>query len=1029
MRAFAWSKNKKGAALIYAVMVLLFLSTLIIAITAISSASYADAVLSVSDDQSYYYAKSIGLAIKEQFKDGYNLDKIITTLDKDGMVSGTFNVSSDDGDMVNGNVQIRYVEDDEGNVNKNIIEVRAACLVNNAISVVTSIYSCEDDSDNEITHMDGALSDYDVILTDPSSATFDFAQASEKWTGTNDLSIYVYAGEDDSVTNPEFKLCVDLDGKLTTTGATKIKSVTSSTNSTLKTHKITGNLTSYGNMTLQYTSVDGMNGIHAKGDVTLQAKSYVKYDIFAKGAVTLENPGEDLHWYYTAFDGSNGYSSSTAPVNHQARNIYAQEKVTLNARAYVSGNILTHGDVELIGKGASAGSTGSAMHFANTCVGGNIYADGDVKIRNGAIVLGSVYAKGNVTIENGASVVGDVQSVSGNIKVLGGAVGGQVNCPNGLLELSNKEKDTYCTYLSEFDFSGTGRTLFGGIGLNHPAGVTYNHTCKQLKTADCECMSVVRGNLYVETATKDGVTYFNSIWCCDGKVYLKDSFAGFIDGSRSCVGANEAGNAYTYIEELNQKADFYDKKNYANNKNPYLNMAGAHIVTLNVGENHARLRDAYCWNGWITNLNARCAYLADVRFGEEVVVEGVRYILGGKIYAAQYVHIWGTGSAASYNLDNYKKTGRPGGVYPYAAAGVTSLLASGITIEVACRTLPSYEGNFLSETNCGFRLGTNAMIDTGTTVYVGSTWSGSSSSLNAYVILGENGAVDTKFYGTLHACVGSFKVGGKTRLSTRRTVNDTAALSAATIYAEITGAENANYANTGIRPAAAAGHFYVEKTATSPHYRYGSKVEVKGNVYLAGELYDFTHFERDGGARFFNKNDGKIRGTLVTTASAVNLTGTNDNFYKVEATNSSATVTLTGALYVYGFKVNGILDTKGYELQVKQGTNALTKDSEGDFYVEKLKTNDIGNVSVARDATINNLQNNSGTLTASTKFFVGRDLTLNHGSIKLDKNGSGVGRILKVSSGNAEIGSGNASHTLKLGSADVNGIKRFQLSI
>lgn len=102
MRAFAWSKNKKGAALIYAVMVLLFLSTLIIAITAISSASYADAVLSVSDDQSYYYAKSIGLAIKEQFKDGYNLDKIITTLDKDGMVSGTFNVSSDDGDMVNG---------------------------------------------------------------------------------------------------------------------------------------------------------------------------------------------------------------------------------------------------------------------------------------------------------------------------------------------------------------------------------------------------------------------------------------------------------------------------------------------------------------------------------------------------------------------------------------------------------------------------------------------------------------------------------------------------------------------------------------------------------------------------------------------------------------------------------------------------------------------------------------------------------------------------------------------------------------
>ena len=117
------------------------------ALTALSTASYNDAVLAVSDDQSYYYAKSIGLAIKEQFKDGYNIAKIITALDAeevkyatakakkevyDPKVTGTFDVALGDADssnglreVVNGTVQIRYARDSLDNANSRMIRSAA----------------------------------------------------------------------------------------------------------------------------------------------------------------------------------------------------------------------------------------------------------------------------------------------------------------------------------------------------------------------------------------------------------------------------------------------------------------------------------------------------------------------------------------------------------------------------------------------------------------------------------------------------------------------------------------------------------------------------------------------------------------------------------------------------------------------------------------------------------------------------------------------------------------------------------------
>ena len=227
--AFAWSKNKKGAALTYAIMVLLLLATVIVALTALSTTAYNDAVLSASDDQSYYYAKSIGLAVKEQFKDGYNIARIITELDRqeddltsypDPKITGTFTIADEKGDLVTGTLQIRYARDEDNNVNKHVIEVRSACVVNNAMAAVTSVFSCEDDSEEEVEHLESALSEYDVILTDTNNLDFDFSQASE--SGTSSLSVYVYAGEDDQVNNAPFDLHLDMAGKLTTTGKTTI---------------------------------------------------------------------------------------------------------------------------------------------------------------------------------------------------------------------------------------------------------------------------------------------------------------------------------------------------------------------------------------------------------------------------------------------------------------------------------------------------------------------------------------------------------------------------------------------------------------------------------------------------------------------------------------------------------------------------------------------------------------------------------------------------------------------------------------
>ena len=1019
----AWSKNKKGAALIYAVMVLLLLSTVIVAMAALSTASYTDAVLSASDDQSYYYAKSIGLAVKEQFIDGYNINRIITELDRqeadldtypDPQVNATFTITGEDSNPVSGTLQIRYARDAVTNeINDKVIEVRAACVINNSVAAVTSIFSCETDSDEESDHLKTSLSEYDVILTDTKNLNFDFTQASEANTGTSNLSVYVYAGEDDSVDNPEFSLRLDMNGKLTTTGKTTIVSRVAGTSSTKTYHAIKGNLTAYGDVTLDRTGVDGTNGIHCDGNVTLGTLSYVKNDIYARGTVKIQDPTVPLNLAYViSLQGGSG-ALVMQGVNefglHSARNIYAMGKVEIAKRAWVTGSIYTHGDVTVTGKGATPGGSGwwndvNSDHYGNTIIEGSIYSEGDVTISKGAIVGGNVIANGNVRLEQGAYVVGNVQSLNGGVEVYNSVVGGQVNCPNGTLTLNNDKNPSASTYLVEADdpsylphFGGS--VILGGIGCFRANYTTCQHTCNKLEIVDADNVSVIWGRIYVANALANGFTPLLSVWI-QGSIYLENSIAAFQpegNKARKYYGKNSAGNPYTYIVELNQKKDLYNK--YATSNEQYMNLYGAHILTMNIGENKDELFDARIENGWIGNVNARSLYLCDVQVDDAT-----------KIYASKYLYIWGskgnnTWTDKNYSTDSYYTRGFSA-PYLYAQTDTlrTTVIPASVRIDVACDD-PNYSGTFTSESKCGFFMGVNCTIYG--EVRVGAS---NNESKNAYVILGDESATGpTKFLGTMHAYVGSLKVTASTYLSTVKA--SASNYTAAKIYAEIITDDsepgyNSNYDMDSVRPEDAKNSFYVEKSSSSSggEYRWGSTIQVKGNAYVAGHVYDFAHLLRNNKGNFTNTSDARFKGKFESNGKTLNISGT-ACFTEIHATNASSTTTMKGSLTVNVLRLNGAF---------KMESTSHTLTVKGDMYVGNMATPFYSSVSVLGNVRIEG-SNSSSPLDPQRKFEIEGDLYIGKNSIKLNK--SSYSQYVK---GTVEMGGGNLTLA---GGAYVGGAK------
>ena len=1023
VRASVFLKDKKGAAMIYTIMVLLLLTTVIVALTALSTASYNDAVLTVSDDQSYYYAKSLGLAVKEQFKDGYSIGKVIDALDQqeqkyidakkvgsyfDPIIKGTFNVSKDDGQLVNGTVQVRYARNSDDSANKNVIEVRTACVVNNSPAVVTSIYSCEKDTGEEADHLSETLTDYDVVLTTGKDLDFDFTQAADS-SGTSSVNVYVYTDEDEG-SNPNgntFNLYYNMYGKLTTTGKTTIASKLSKANKTTAAFRtISGNLTSYGDVTLNYTGVLGAYGLHADGNVELQAYSFVTNDIYAHGTVTIKDPEMNLHYgYLQASAGFNGFYEYTMGAWHSARNVCATGAVTIGARAWLTGSVYSQGDVSISGKGAVPGSSGYEQHFGNTYIAGSVYAQGNVTIRNGAVVRGDVIAGGSVVIEKGAFVCGNVSSVNAGVNVLGAGVGGQVNAKTYLWVQNHQSRQgsipeddfsAYALYLREFDFSGVGTILYGGIGLFKPAGVTYKHTCKYFGTDNGEYVSIVRGNLYVSDAIEQDYTPFLSVWCTDS-VYLEKSRARFRDiPARTHVGISPYSSAhlsgvtihpytyvYTYIHELNQKADFIETIG----GNQYLEMYGARIDTLNLGTSMSDLYDGYLWKGWVGNINARCLLLADMH-------------LDGYIYCAQYCEPWGTGTNwVAYESPNYAA---------YSFAGGYTQQNQGTTIEVACRN-PGYQGKNTSESRIGFWLAKYCilwgLVNVGSDVADG--WNS-----DAYVILGDERAGGTSYLvGGMNAYVADFTITKTMRLSDSSDPAVAASWSAVILAEIFDGGGNQNYVNSSQRPAAAANSFYVAPSSGAGVYRVHSIIQVKGDAYIAGVVGHFQHFLRDDGSgTFINTSAARVKGTFVSTGQTLSLVGT-DVFNEVYVTNSSSVTTLTGSFKTNNLRVNGKLNINKKSLTVN-----------GDAFIGMLASNDMYNTVVSGNLTIGSINDSAtATLTASSKLTVTKDLYLGKGNIALSSNSHNISGTVQTGNGNLTIsGSATVKH------AHVNGWLNMQ---
>ncbi|MBP5404719.1 MAG: hypothetical protein J6Y74_02090 [Clostridia bacterium] len=845
-------KNKKGVALTYAVMVLFLLATVIVAITALASSSVSEAVLTASDDQSYFYAKSIGLAIKEQFKDGYNINSIIETLDaqiaedeSSPCVTGKYYVEDDSRtELVEGTVRISYAKDSAGNgYNDHVLEVKVACVYNNSLSIVTSVFSCEEDAEEVMPKLKNAFDKYDVILTNKDEVSFDFADTS----ASTPINVYVYVGEDDTVKNSPFYLGVDMNGNLTTTGDTKIYGGTKSA----ETQKsIKGDLTAYGNLSLKNVKVTGTNGIHCDANVTINKGSFVTNSIFARGDITLSDEEILMHnhmvnsagYVETATDGS--ADLPTVSTQRKAVNLVAMGNVTMGEYCYITGSIYARGDVTIKGH--------DMLHVYNTWVDGSVYANGAVTISKGAVVMGDVIATGKVTIQSGAIVFGNVQS-KGDVTVNAGVVGGKVEC---IGKLTLKTNTTYGNWLAQKGATPQYEILFGGIGIfrgynNAHSANKIIHTCGSLSLGDTDEWVRIIGDIYVENSSASGkYTPLTSVWIPFDSIYLLNSRAIFGAAADQTVTngyQNQFGNPHVYIHRLWQNGDLY----YTSGEH-LVNMNGAKLDIIQAGDQGAP-RDVCLTNGTVTTqIIGRCG---------ELKMMDIAYCL---VEMKQYLKVYGDGSTS-----------------PLVTNGIT-MLRSGSQLNVNCET--SGKGS-LTNNEVGLEIGQYVNMLAGSQGRVGSA---STAASKGKVILGSSAAANTYLFGNyyIHAKEVELNAGAHLR------VPSGSGTSAAVIYADVE-------------------TFTVKDTSSLSTNRTASVLYLKGNLVLQGKIFSVYHFS----GNLTMTGNGSVAGTYWSKSNGkLQFKGTFGSIEASDAgctVELSGALNVTNDL-----RVNGTLVSGNYDLVV-----------------------------------------------------------------------------------------------------------------
>ncbi len=942
----------------YALMVLLLLSTVIVAITALASVSYTSAVSTVADDQAYYYAKSIGLAVKRQFLDGYSIDKIINELDekiakkKEAVVTGTYTIETEtQQDLVNGTVSIRYGTDLAGNTNPYVLEVRVACIYNGAFSVVTSVFSCEDALDKTTERILDAFNEYDVVLTNTKDMSFNFADANGS---ASNLNVYVYAGEDDSVVNPEFKLYVDLNGNLTTTGQTSISGKTIYNNAEYDyMHTIKGKLTSYGDLTLKTIKVNG--ALHSAGYVYMSHGASVgESNIYARGDVVIFSGYDPVTGAtYAAYANStkNGFSNdgtgkyyTNGPFNYVCNSIYSQGAVIVFPKNSIKGDIVARKSVEVIGytRPPEEGNIlpmllhttdASGAHLyergGNTYVGGNVYCDGDVTIHHGAVVMGNVVANGDVHIQCGAVVMGNVTSVTGNVSVENaGVVCGSVWAKN-YINLVNgyPDEDAANVWFNSYVLTWASNVgswypgfVWGGIGLKEKNGKTPEHHCAQLFTPNTKYTMTVTGNLFVhgEGSYAGGTTDLSAVWIM-GNIYLENTRATF--NNRYLT--NYAGNVSTQVYALYQQTDLWSGDNTI-----WLDLHGSSIgkIVCRSFTDSSLYYDAFIINGVLQKYYADAAIYARC-----VGVNNMDVAVGYDVFAKQWFQTAGYAWA---------ETTDPESISTVALSMINNGYLSGTTfwrgnnsINVECVPVEGYDGNVTSYNGAlGGSINFGVVMLDSTWVQFGKENVTPRAGSNVTILAGN------AIYAKVNANVQNFILSGNANLSTIKGAPTGPGYRSATINASVSGTFTLLY----------GGVFENTNVRMNPRIG-GSVLNLFGNASILGRAFTVNHYKGNISFRngtqiglversFWSKGEGIISpagsfGTIELTnasstlvpAGALTITGdlkTNGNYSNPE----KYLVTVSGNMYVGNYSYNGS-DANLYLRSVGKNLTIIAKDA------------------------------------------------------------------------------------------------------
>ena len=572
--------NNKGVAMIFTIMIILVAMSACIALSLLATGTYTSAMRDASQQQAFYYAKSIGQALSLQMgseragEGSYDVGEIIKELDKatekvneksngtlkdvfdtSGELSGSFSITdADSGNgVVTGDLRFYYPVSQTNvdgkatyKVENKFLYVDISVEYNGASSTITAVFTCLDDS--EFTeNMYDLFSNYHVYSTHPQNQKFKFANASYV-PNTTQPSVYLYVGED--IAEPQtYILENDVNAEITTTGTVSVDS-----NAGIRT--VGGNVTSYGDLTLSKVSIS--KNLYNQGFTTINSSAYVAGNIFSRGSIKV-----------------NGNSGTESTIKTQS--LYSIGDVTLNNCFKKVNNVV--------------GGDNCDVTIDNSHVSGNIYTKGDVTIKNNSVVYGEIYCGGNLSIEN-SEVYSKAITVKGDMTAVA-------------------KSSSSCT------IGTTGSKIYvkGKLGFNSAS----NEAIKVTGTVEVGDDMMDRYNTGNKTKIVGNLSFTNTV----GNPHLGTSDRSVNVVDLVVTGQVQSETIITFETKDGKKntTDFQGDTFIARSEqltSGYVDMHGASIKNLVVGNSTGNnISDIFLQNGTITGtVIARNINLNNVKFGK-----------------------------------------------------------------------------------------------------------------------------------------------------------------------------------------------------------------------------------------------------------------------------------------------------------------------------------------------------------------------------------------------------------------------------